>query len=145
MGLCSVWPATASADCRLCVTATPKQETSLDTSPASADGRRRRSGTEPKTSESRGVKPERCGYLSKFSPGLLFFHSSVSHQVVEDFACKRENRGSAHSAGTTSRSKSVLFTQCNSLHTNSKCFAFPLHTVQLYCHIIMPSRLDYSY
>ena len=46
------------------------------------------------------MKPEHCSgweerwvYLSKFSPGLLFLHSSMCNQVVEDLSCEKRERG----------------------------------------------------
>lgn len=42
--------------------------------------------------ETRTLQGEKAGYLSKFSPGLLFLHSSMCNQVVEDLSCKTETQ-----------------------------------------------------
>lgn len=39
--------------------------------------------------ETGALQRGKAGYLSKFSPGLFFLHSSMCNQVVEDFSCKR--------------------------------------------------------
>lgn len=42
--------------------------------------------------ETRTLQGEKAGYLSKFSPGLFFLHSSMCNQVVEDLSCTREKK-----------------------------------------------------
>lgn len=40
--------------------------------------------------ETRTLQGEKAGYLSKFSPGLFFLHSSMCNQVVKDLSCKTD-------------------------------------------------------
>lgn len=78
----------------------PWQETRLDTSPPSAERDGAEDGREQRC-ETRAVQGENAGYLSKFSPGLFFFHSSMCDQVVEDLSCRRK----AEKQGLSARGK----------------------------------------
>lgn len=42
--------------------------------------------------ETRTLQGEKAGYLSKFSSGLFFLHSSMCNQVVEHLSCKKKKK-----------------------------------------------------
>lgn len=73
-----------------------------------------RSRTEGSWEQRCETRALQAGYLSKFSPGLFFFHSAVSDQVVEDFSCRTETQRKREFKTTTNRSglNAEIHTSC---------------------------------